>query len=89
MAWHGMAWHGMAWHGMAWHTMAWHGHRPGQMHPGPVFVVLLLQSYPIERAAKSSGLPWTIIRLPFFLDNIWWVGSGCFGQVGGATEAGL
>lgn len=29
------------------------------------------QSYPIEKAAKESGLPWTIVRLPIFVDNIW------------------
>ena len=31
----------------------------------------LLQCYPIEKAAKESSLPWTIVRLPIFVDNIW------------------
>ena len=29
------------------------------------------QCYPIEKAAKTSGLPYTILRLPFFFENNW------------------
>jgi hypothetical protein len=35
-----------------------------------------LQFNPIEKATKASGLPWTIIRLPIFIDNTWCVRMG-------------
>ena len=31
------------------------------------------QFHPVEVATKASGLPWTLILLPLFFDNNWWV----------------
>ena len=42
---------------------------------GVVSTLFGRQFHTIERATIASGLPYTILRLPLFTDNIWCVGS--------------